>query len=84
MVHLVATANFPYNGHKLREGDAFTACERDAHILKLLEKAVDAQPTRYRTKVIQPPVLDESQNAASPSEPRKRRQYRRRDLEAES
>lgn len=82
-VSLVAAANFPYNGRNLRTGDAFTACERDAHILKLLEKAVDATPPRYRTRVLEPPVPDGSQDAASPL-PRKRRQYRRRDVQAES
>lgn len=82
-VALVALTEFPYDGRKLCKGDAFTACERDATTLKLLQKATDAPVRVYRTKVLEPPVPDTSQDAASPSEPRKRRQYRRRDLEAE-
>lgn len=83
-VSLVALTEFPYDGRKLCTGDQFTASERDAQTLKLLQKAVDAPTRGYATKVLEPPVPDASQDAASPSEPRKRRQYRRRDLEAEN
>jgi len=82
-VSLVATAEFPYDGRKLCKGDAFTASERDAKTLKLLQKAIDAPVRGYATKVLEPPVPDASQDAASPSEPRTKRQYRRRDLKAE-
>ncbi len=82
-VALRALRAYPYAGASLQPGDEFLASVKDANLLKLIGHAEDVPKKRgYAAKVIQPPVPDASQDAASPS-PRSRRRYKRRDLEAQ-
>lgn len=79
-VRLIATKDYTYAGRSLKAGDPFEASEKDANLLTLIGNAKEAPTKSYRTKVSEPPVLDESQDVASPS----KRKYLRRDLVAET
>lgn len=82
LVSLVATVAYPYDGRSLQRGDRFYASEKDAHLLKITGKAVDALDVLpadiHKNK---PPAPDESQDAASHSKPKRR--YRRKDMAVE-
>jgi hypothetical protein len=77
MVSLIATESYPYAGRSLSAGDAFDASEKDANLLKLLKKAVDAPQPVLRTRTMAPAER-------SADEPKPKRTYRRRDLVPES
>lgn len=73
-VTLIATMAYPYAGRSLQAGDTFEASARDADTLKKIGRAKDAPSKRYTTRALTPDAVEE---------PKTRRQYRRRDLEAE-
>lgn len=46
IVSLVATKAFTYAGHSIKVGDRFTAPEKDAKLLKMIQSAKDAPVKR--------------------------------------
>ena len=68
----------------LQAGDAFDASQSDAAVLKAVGRAIDAPVTALRTRALEPESETASPDEPTPEQPRTKRQYRRRDLTAES
>lgn len=81
---LIALQEFPYAGKALKPGDEFdSASNEDARILKGVGKARDAEKhveTRALKAEDQPLFAPEQ---TSETQPKQRRRYNRRDLQAE-
>lgn len=71
MMRLIATQRFPYDNKALKVGDPFDASDKDAQMLIGFGKARAGNAAENSSE----------QNTQSP---RKKRQYRRRDMEAEN
>lgn len=76
-MRLMALMPFVYASRPLRAGDVFEASEKDATLLKVVKRAVDAPSRLFRTRDV------EAEPDATVVQPRVKRQYRRRDLSAE-
>jgi hypothetical protein len=74
MPTIVATKDYPYGTRKLKVGDRFEATERDADLLVKVGMATPVK-TRVKTAAIQAEGSTETEKP--------KRQYRRRDLQAE-
>lgn len=48
MPRLIATSTYSYAGKTIKAGDEFEASEKDAFLLKLCHKAIDAEPVRTK------------------------------------
>lgn len=88
MVSLLATQPFPYAGVSLKAGQSFEASEKDANLLKLVGRAIDAPARRALPEILTVRVVTrelepEDESARPDAVARPKRQYRRRDLTAE-
>ena len=78
-MRLKAKKAFPYGGRRLAAGDLFDAGARHARVLMAIGHATapDAEPEPEPELALEP-------DEAAPEPARRPRQYRRRDLQAES
>jgi hypothetical protein len=74
MPTIVATKDYPYGTRKLKVGDRFEATERDADLLVRVGMATPVK-ARIKTSALQ------AEGSADAEKPK--RQYKRRDLQAE-
>lgn len=72
---MIATSAYRYADRSLTVGDRFDASVKDADLLRRAGLATDAPTRRYETSAMEP--------VTSTDEPKAKRHYRRRDLEAE-
>lgn len=86
MPKLVAKVAFTYANRSLQPGDAFEASDKDARVLRLINRAEDAGAPAPAAKA--PPAveqLDLNQSGTEQSgsdEPKRGRRYQRRDMTA--
>ena len=78
MPKMIANQGFEYGGARLKKGSEFSATTRDARVLALVGRATYA-PTEEKLSGLEASavIVDE----VPPARPR--RQYRRRDMQAE-